>query len=61
MLHDVPVAANYRLQHRAPAVGAMHVPRSQGQLDIAELVENEQWAVAGAAEMPIIALPSCSP
>ena len=41
-LHDAPVTSNHRLQHRAPAVGAVRVPRSQSTpLDITELVEHE--------------------
>ena len=33
----------------------MHVARAQGApLQIAKLVEHEQWMVAGAAEMPIV-------
>src|SRR5215217_2491592 len=55
MLHDAPVAGDYRLQHCAPSVGAVHVSRSQGaSLDIAELVEYEQRVIAGATEVPII-------
>ena len=54
-LHDAPVAGNHRLQHRAPAIGAVHVARPQGApLDIAELVEHEQRVIAGAAEMPVV-------
>src|SRR3954453_8704608 len=55
ILHDAPVAGDYRLQHCAPSVGAVHVSRSQGaSLDIAELVEYEQRVIAGATEVPII-------
>src|SRR3954467_9445691 len=48
MLHDAPVTSNHRLQHRAPVVGTMHVAWPQRtSLDIAELVEHEEWVVAG--------------
>jgi hypothetical protein len=54
-LHGLPVASNHRLQHRAPAVGAMHVARPHdASLDIAELVEHKQRMVAGAAEMAVV-------
>jgi len=49
------VAGDRGLQHRAPAVGAVDVPRTQGTaLHIAELVEHEKRVVAGAAEMPVV-------
>jgi hypothetical protein len=36
------------------SIGAVHVARPQAApLDIAELVEDEQRAIAGAAEMPL--------
>ena len=38
-LHGPPVAANHRLQHRAPASGAVHVAEPQdAALDIAKLL-----------------------
>src|SRR3954447_4081549 len=55
MLHDAPVTSNHRLQQRAPVVGTMHVAWPQRtSLDIAELVEHEQWVVASAGEMAIV-------
>jgi hypothetical protein len=52
------VADNHRLQHPAPAIGAVRVAWSQGApLDIAKLVEHEQRVIAGAAEMPIVGAP----
>ena len=54
-LHRAPVAGDHRLQHRAPAVGAVHVARPQGApLQIAELVEHEQRVIAGAAEVAVV-------
>src|SRR3954465_13692741 len=54
MLHDASVTSNYRLQHRAPAIGAMDVARPQHTpLDIAELVEHEQRMITGAGKMAI--------
>ena len=54
-LHRVPVAGDNWLQHYAPAIGAMDVTGSQSApLDIAELVEDEQGVIAGAAEMAIV-------
>jgi hypothetical protein len=54
-LHYVPVAGDHRLQHRAPAVCAVHVAWPQGAaLDIAELIEHEQRVITGAAEMAIV-------
>ena len=55
MFHDAPVTSNHRLQHRAPAIGAMHVARPQRTpLDIAELVEHEQRMIAGTGEMAVV-------
>src|SRR3954471_13959975 len=55
MLHDAPVTSNYRLQHRAPAIGAMDVARPQrAPLDIAELVEHEQRMITGAGKVAIV-------
>jgi hypothetical protein len=54
-LHAAPVARDHRLQHRAPAISAVHVARPQdAALDIAELVEHEQRVIAGAAEMAVV-------
>src|SRR6516162_5760165 len=54
-LHRVPVAGDDWLQHYAPAIGAMDVTGSQSApLDIAELVEHEQWVIAGTAEMAVV-------
>src|SRR6516165_8002074 len=54
-LYDAPVAGNHRLQHRAPAVGTVHIAWPQSAaLDIAELVEYEQRVIAGAAEMAVV-------
>ena len=54
-LHCVPVAGYHWLQHRAPVSSAVHVARPQeAPLDIAELIEQEQRVVAGAAEMPVV-------
>ena len=49
------VSFNDRLQHLAPAMGAMHVAGTQGApFKIAELVEAEQRMVTGAAEMAVV-------
>ena len=54
-LHRVPVAGDHWLQHYAPAISAMDVTGSQrAPLDIAELIEHEQWVITGAAEVPIV-------
>src|SRR6516165_6084269 len=50
-LHPVSVAGDYRLQHRAPAISAVHVAGSQNApLDIAELVEYEQRVKSGGRQ-----------
>src|SRR3954447_17879420 len=55
MLHDASVTSNYRLQYRAPAIGAMDVARPQrAPLDIAELVEHEQRMITGAGKVAVI-------
>jgi hypothetical protein len=42
VLHDAPVAHDHWLQHRAPAIGTMHVAGSQRtSFNIAKLVEHE--------------------
>jgi len=54
-LHAAPVARDHRLQHRAPAIGAVDVAGPQdAPLQIAELVEHEQRVVARAAEMSVV-------
>ena len=54
-LYSVPVTGDHLLQHRAPALGAVNVPRKQGTaLHIVELVEHEKRVVTGAAEMPVV-------
>src|SRR5215813_13334941 len=41
--YGAPVAGDHRLQHRAPAIGTVHVARPQGApLDIAELVDTNR-------------------
>src|SRR5262249_42214752 len=53
-LHYVPVAGDHRLQHRAPAVCAVHVAWPQSAaLDIAELVEHKQRVIAGQPKWPL--------
>src|SRR6516225_2441683 len=48
------VAHNYRLEHIAPALGAVHVAGTQrAALQIAELVEHEQRMIAGAGVMAV--------
>src|SRR5262245_6105513 len=48
------VAGDHRLQHRAPAFGAMSVARPQGAaFQVAELIEYEQRMVTGTAEMAV--------
>ena len=48
------VAGDHRLQHRAPAFGAMSIARPQdAALQVAELVEDEQRVVTGTAEVPV--------
>src|SRR4051794_14301354 len=55
MLHDAPVTSNHRLQYRAPTIGAMDVaPPQRAPLDIAELVEHEQWMITGAGKVAIV-------
>src|SRR3954468_208371 len=55
MLHDAPVTSKYRFQYRAPTIGAMDVARPQHTpLDIAELVEHEQWVITGAGKVAIV-------
>src|SRR5712671_2539839 len=51
-LHAAPIARDHRLQHRAPAISAMHVARPQ-DAPLDKLVEHEQWVVAGAAKAAI--------
>src|SRR5437868_12298904 len=54
-LHSAPVAGENRLQNRAPAIGAVHVPGPQGTvLDIAESVEHEQRVITGTAKMAVV-------
>jgi hypothetical protein len=54
-LHLASVARHHRLQHRAPAVGGVHVARPQrAALQVAELVEHEERVVAGAAEVAVV-------
>jgi hypothetical protein len=54
-LHDAAVAGDHWLQHYAPAISAMDLTRSQSApLNIAELVEHEQWVIAGAGEMAVV-------
>ena len=54
-LHNPLVADDHRLQHRAPALSAVHVARTQRTpLQIAEFVEHEQRVITGAAEVPIV-------
>ena len=41
-LHASPATRDHRLQHRAPAIGAVHVARPQrAALDITKLIEHE--------------------
>ncbi len=55
LLAGASVSGDHRFQHRAPAVGAVDLPRAQGAaLDIPELVEQEQRVIAGAAEMAVV-------
>ena len=54
-LHLVPVAAHDWLQDRAPAIGAVDITGSKhAPLQIAELVEHEEWMVAGATEVAVV-------
>src|SRR5882762_4410289 len=54
-LYRAPVAGDYRLQHFAPAGGAVDVARPQSApLQIAELVEHKERVVTGAAEMAVV-------
>ena len=51
----IPIPGDNRLQHVAPAVGAMHVAGPQGApLQVAELIENEKRVIAGAAEVTVV-------
>jgi hypothetical protein len=50
-----PITGDHRLQHVAPVMGAMDGAGAQrASLQVAELVENEQEMVVGAAEMAIV-------
>src|SRR5271155_3471586 len=43
-----------RLERTVPTIGAVHVARTQGTaFQIAELVEHEQWVIAGAGIMAV--------
>ena len=54
-LHLVPVADHDRLQDRAPAIGAVDITGSKhAPLQITELVEHEEWMVAGATEVAVV-------
>src|SRR3954465_14119979 len=49
-LHGGPVTGDDRFQHLAPALGGVDVAGPQGAaFEITELVEHEEWMVAGAA------------
>src|SRR5687768_2333129 len=49
------IAGDHRHQDGAPLVGAMHVAAPEhAALEIAELVEQEQRMVAGAAEVAVV-------
>ena len=48
------IAYDDRLEHVLPAVGAVHVAGAQdAALQIAELIEHEQWMIAGALVMAV--------
>jgi hypothetical protein len=48
------VAGDHRLEHRTPALGTMRTAGPQhAALEVAELVEDEQWMIAAAAEMVV--------
>jgi hypothetical protein len=50
-----PVALNDRFQNIAPAICTVHVTGAQGTpFQIAELVEQEEGVVAGAAEVAVV-------
>ena len=53
-LRLVPVADHDRLQDRAPAIGAVDIAGPEhAPLQITELVEHEEWMVAGATEVAV--------
>ena len=52
---SLPIAGHGRCEHVLPAVRRMDVARAQRRtLQIAELVEHEQWMVAGAGEVAVV-------
>ena len=54
-LHRRPVTGDNRLQHLAPALGGVDVAGTKRTpLQVAELVEHEQWVIAGAAEVAVV-------
>src|SRR5947208_10626886 len=49
------IPRDHRLEHLAPPVGTVHVPRPQrASLQVAVLVEHEQRVVAGASEVAVV-------
>ena len=49
------ITRHHRLQHIAPAIGAVDIAGEQRtSLQIAELVEHEQRMIAGAAEVTVV-------
>jgi hypothetical protein len=54
---DAPfaVASGHRFQRQAPVLGTVDVARAQeATLQVAELIEHEQWVITGAAKVAII-------
>src|SRR3546814_13370041 len=52
---SIPITGDHRLQHVAPVMGAMDGAGAQrASLQVAELDENEQVPVVGAAELAIV-------
>ena len=53
--YSAAIARNDRLKHALPTIGAMHIAGTErAAFEVAELVEQEQWMVAGAL---IVAVP----
>ncbi len=52
---SLAIPDDHRLQHGSPILGAVRIARTQkAALEIAELVEQEQWMIAGAGKVPAI-------
>src|SRR5262249_61407756 len=49
------IPSNHRSEHLAPAVGAVHVARSErAPFEVAVLIKHEQWVITGAGEVAVV-------